>query len=52
MTENEIGTIVVQAAITVHRALGPGLLMKDGITRVVYRLNEQKPLRLCASAGE
>lgn len=27
-------------------------LMKDGIVRVVYRLNEQKPPRPCASAGE
>jgi GxxExxY protein len=26
MTENEIGTMVVDAAITVHRELGPGLL--------------------------
>ncbi len=26
MTENEIGRIVVDAAVTVHRALGPGLL--------------------------
>jgi len=26
MTENEISTIVVDAAIAVHRALGPGLL--------------------------
>lgn len=26
MTENDIGTIVVDAAIQVHRALGPGLL--------------------------
>jgi len=26
MTENEIGKIVVDAAIKVHRALGPGLL--------------------------
>ena len=26
MTENEIGTIVVDAAIAVHKALGPGLL--------------------------
>jgi GxxExxY protein len=26
VTENEIGTIVVDAAIAVHRALGPGLL--------------------------
>ena len=26
MTENEIGTIVVDVAIAVHRELGPGLL--------------------------
>lgn len=26
MTENEIGTIVVESAIAVHRELGPGLL--------------------------
>ena len=26
MTENEIGTIVVDAAVRVHKALGPGLL--------------------------
>jgi GxxExxY protein len=26
MTENEIGTIVVETAITIHRDLGPGLL--------------------------
>ena len=26
MTENEIGTVVVESAITVHRELGPGLL--------------------------
>jgi len=26
MTENEIGTVVVDAAIAVHRELGPGLL--------------------------
>jgi GxxExxY protein len=28
MNENEIGKIVVDAAITVHRELGPGLLEK------------------------
>lgn len=28
------------------------VLMKDGIIRVVYRLNEEKPPRLRASAGE
>ncbi len=26
MTENEIGTLVIEAAITVHKELGPGLL--------------------------
>lgn len=26
MTENEIGTIIIASAITVHHALGPGLL--------------------------
>ena len=26
MTENEIGTIIVDTAIEVHRQLGPGLL--------------------------
>jgi len=26
MTENEIGTLVIEAAIAVHRELGPGLL--------------------------
>ena len=26
MTENEIGTIVIESAIAVHRELGPGLL--------------------------
>jgi GxxExxY protein len=26
MTENEIGSIIVDAAINVHRELGPGLL--------------------------
>jgi GxxExxY protein len=26
MTENEIGTVVVETAIAIHRALGPGLL--------------------------
>ena len=26
MTENEIGTIIVDAAVAVHREFGPGLL--------------------------
>lgn len=53
MTENEIGTIIVDTAIAVHRELGPGLLetvyevvlfgeaiMKAGITRCVNHLEE------------
>jgi hypothetical protein len=26
MTENEIGTVVIESAIAIHRELGPGLL--------------------------
>ncbi len=26
MTENEIGTLIIDAAVAVHRELGPGLL--------------------------
>ena len=48
MDENEIGREVVDAAIAVHRELGPGLLetvyeeamMKRGITRTVNGLPE------------
>jgi len=48
MTENEIGRIVVDSAVAVHRALGVLLnfdeaLMKDGITRAVNGLEEEKP---------
>lgn len=41
MTENEIGTIVVDSAITVHRELGPGLL--ESVYRVVleYELKQR-----------
>ena len=57
MTENEIGTRVLEAAIAVHRELGPGLLetvyevVRTGITRCVNGL-EEHPLRPCATAGE
>jgi hypothetical protein len=47
MTENEIATIVVDAAYKIHTQLGPGLLInfgayliKDGISRVVNGLEE------------
>jgi GxxExxY protein len=38
MIENEIGTIVVESAITVHRELGPGLL------EIVYEIALAKEL--------
>ncbi len=47
MNENEIVGIVVDTAMSLHKELGPGLLetvyevlMKDGITRIVNRLEE------------
>lgn len=36
MTENEIGKIVVDTAIHVHRALGPGLLESHLATGLAY----------------
>jgi hypothetical protein len=54
MTENEIGSMVVDSAIGVHRALGPGLL--ESVYEVVLAhelqklgLEEKLPLRLGAS---
>ena len=38
MTENEIGTIVVDSAIQLHRATGPGLLEKVYETLLAYEL--------------
>jgi hypothetical protein len=42
MTEKQIGTAVIEAAIEVHRRPGPGLLMKDGIVRAVNGLEEDR----------
>ena len=39
MTENEIGTMVVESAIAVHRGLGPGLL------ETVYEVTLARELR-------
>ena len=39
-TENEIGTIVIEAAIKVHRALGPGLLEKVYEVALAHELRE------------
>ena len=38
MTENEIGTIIVESAITVHRELGPGLLESVYEVALAYEL--------------
>jgi GxxExxY protein len=38
MTENEIGTIIVDAAIEVHRVLGPGLLESVYEAALAYEL--------------
>lgn len=51
MTENEIGTIVVDAAIAVHRGLGPGLLetvyevaLAHELTKRGLRVERQMPI--------
>jgi len=41
MTENEIGTKVIEAAIAVHRALGPGLLESVYEVVLAYELRER-----------
>jgi len=38
MTENEIGTVIVEAAIKIHRALGPGLLERVYEVVLAYEL--------------
>ncbi len=41
MHENEIGTIIVETAIEVHRALGPGLLEKVYEVVLAHKLKEK-----------
>jgi GxxExxY protein len=41
MKENEIGTIVVESAISVHRQLGPGLLETVYEVALAYELQER-----------
>ncbi|HAW20398.1 MAG TPA: GxxExxY protein [Flavobacteriales bacterium] len=40
MTENEIGTLVLNAAIKVHRSLGPGLLESSYQECLYYELKK------------
>ena len=41
MTESEIGTIVVDCAVKLHMALGPGLLESVYETLLAYKLEER-----------
>ena len=41
MTENEIGTIIVDAAVAVHRELGPGLLESVYEVILAYELGQR-----------
>ena len=41
MKENEVGTVVIEAAIEVHRALGPGLLESVYEAVLAYELRER-----------
>jgi GxxExxY protein len=41
MTENQIGTVVVDAAIAVHRELGPGLLESVYEVVLTYELEQR-----------
>ena len=41
MTENEIGTIIIDAAIYLHRKLGPGLHESVYEVLLVYELNKR-----------
>lgn len=41
MTENQIGKVVVDAAVSVHRELGPGLLESVYETVLAHELRER-----------
>ena len=49
MDENRIGTEIVDAAIAVHRELGPGLL--ESVYEVVLSVNGLPEVRLSAGSG-
>ena len=42
MTENEIGELVIGAAIKVHSTVGPGLLESAYETCLVYELEKRR----------
>jgi len=41
MTENELGTIIIESAIAVHRELGPGLLETVYEVALTYELKQR-----------
>lgn len=41
LSENQIGDIIIPAAITVHKALGPGLLENAYKQSLAYELNKR-----------
>ena len=41
MTENEIATVIVDAALRVHRALGPGLLESVYEAALAFELRDR-----------
>jgi GxxExxY protein len=50
MTENEIGKMIVDSAVAVHRELGPGLLETVYEVVLTYEL-EQRGLRVTRQVG-
>ena len=42
MTENDIGTAIIAAAMKVHSAVGPGLLESAYETCLIYELEKQR----------
>ena len=50
MTENEIATIIVDAALRIHRALGPGLLESVYQAALDYEL-QKRGLRIAQQVG-
>ena len=51
MTENEIGKIVVDSAIKVHKVLGPGLLESAYEACLVHKLIKKRDLKVQSQVG-